>query len=88
MTCEHGHELQHQHLGHDRRHRLLDHGRHVDGPRQRQRSKTCAVRRPALASTGTGDIGLLLAAAAALATVSFATFRLALRLKPCSSDDA
>ncbi|WP_183153388.1 hypothetical protein [Streptomyces sp. ZS0098] len=46
------------------------------------------MRRPALASTGTGYIGLFLAAAAAPATVSFATFRLALRLKPRSRDDA
>ncbi|MGY1402189.1 hypothetical protein ACW69H_33140 [Streptomyces sp. SS10] len=44
------------------------------------------MRRPALASTGTGGIGLFLAAA--LATVSFATFRLALRLKPRSRDGA
>ncbi|WOT36078.1 glycine-rich protein [Streptomyces coeruleorubidus] len=41
-----------------------------------------------LASTGTGGIGLLLAAAAALATLGFATFRLAPRLRLRSRDDA
>ncbi|MFJ4975198.1 hypothetical protein ACIP6X_07635 [Streptomyces coeruleorubidus] len=39
-----------------------------------------------LASTGAGGIGLLLAAAAALATVGFAAFRLAPRLRPGSRD--
>ncbi|MFC8440231.1 hypothetical protein ACFUJT_18805 [Streptomyces griseoincarnatus] len=77
MTCEHGHELQHGHLGHDRRHRLLDTG-----------GTSTDLDSGSLASTGTGGIGLLLAAAAALATVSFATFRPALRLKPRSGDDA
>ncbi|MFF8015781.1 glycine-rich protein [Streptomyces sp. NPDC007929] len=41
-----------------------------------------------LASTGAGGIGLLLAAAAALAAVGFAAFRLAPRLKPSSRDNA
>ncbi|MDN3272255.1 hypothetical protein QWJ22_33320 [Streptomyces sp. MA15] len=41
-----------------------------------------------LASTGTGGIGLLLAAAAALATMGFAAFRLAPRLRLRSRDDA
>ncbi|GAP49801.1 glycine-rich protein [Streptomyces azureus] len=40
-----------------------------------------------LASTGAGGIGLLLAAAAGLATVGFAAFRLAPRLKPRSRDN-
>ncbi|MFF9116497.1 hypothetical protein ACF09Y_13000 [Streptomyces massasporeus] len=41
-----------------------------------------------LASTGAGGIGLLLAAAAALAAVGFAAFRLAPRLKLRSRDNA
>ena len=41
-----------------------------------------------LASTGTGGIGLLAAAAAALAAVGFTAFRLAPRLKPRSRDNA
>ncbi|MET9576336.1 hypothetical protein ABZY30_12455 [Streptomyces massasporeus] len=41
-----------------------------------------------LASTGAGGIGLLLAAAAALAAAGFAAFRLAPRLKLRSRDDA
>ncbi|MFF0004805.1 hypothetical protein ACFYQT_15415 [Streptomyces tibetensis] len=41
-----------------------------------------------LASTGAGGMGLLLAAAAALAAVGFAAFRLAPRLKPRSRDGA
>ncbi|MEU6177654.1 Ig-like domain-containing protein [Streptomyces coeruleorubidus] len=41
-----------------------------------------------LASTGAGGIGLLLAAAAGLATVGFAAFRLAPRLRLRSRDDA
>ncbi|MFF8394480.1 hypothetical protein [Streptomyces sp. NPDC016172] len=41
-----------------------------------------------LASTGAGGMGLLLAAAAALAAVGFAAFRFAPRLKPRSRDSA
>lgn len=40
------------------------------------------------ASTGAGGMGLLLAAAAALAAVGFAAFRFAPRLKPRPRDSA
>ncbi|MGA5285352.1 hypothetical protein ACPCSK_33950 [Streptomyces griseoincarnatus] len=77
MTCEHGHELSTSASG-----TTGGTGSSTTG------GTSTDLDSGSLASTGTGGTGLLLAAAAALATVGFATFRLALRLKPRSHDDA